>query len=691
MKSRKLISLLCALIMAFSVCCAGAEGEATRTLTYTGGVVLRSIPRGTEDSALLQLAYTLTDMPYIILGESYTWDVFLSGGVQPYNCSAVLAYKPMDQGEFEEGTEWAAIDVVPVENGSFSYTFTGEGRYFWQLEVKDAAGQSLIFQTRIYEAYTSDEESDETTLVGKVNSIIAELITDDMSDYSRARVLHDWIISYANYDYSEDPYRDASGVLLHKTGVCDSYARAYLMLCTAAGLECVYVGGTAGSNADPDLWGPHGWNLVKLGGSWYHVDCTWDDPGEGGYERHDYFCLDDEAMSKDHRWNQPDDLFDTGSMLVPDAEGGELEPGEQVLGDYDFKFGTWAEFSEKALALILSGERRDITVGLYTGNQDVTEMYESMSDGLAGLRSELYSQNLITSSGRGHFGNLFRFYATWVAPTDYLRIDETSLILSVGKTATIVPAEVNEGCGTFTWTSSNPAVATVSAVQNGTDITATITGVSAGTATITATSADGLTDSLTVTSLPAHQPEFNLKLSKDVNGVLVDWDGIPGATAYYVMRRFNGTESQLTAQSEVDVYISEANLPDNVRQEVYIIAKRIAGASEITYISDPVTYGELTISYAAVLPADATEIAAEAFAGSTSLTTLYIPDSVTAIGSRAFADCTGLTAVRLPANLTGIASDAFAGCTILYVEVAEGSAAASWAATHLSGAEILPE
>ena len=108
--------------------------------------------------------------------------------------------------------------------------------------------------------------------------------------------LHDWLIYNANYDYTYTRYT-ADGVLLEGTGVCDSYTRAYNLLLQEFGFECIRL------TSEPM---DHAWNLVKIDGQWCHIDVTWDDPNEGGYENHHYFGLTDERMSQDHDWDRTD-------------------------------------------------------------------------------------------------------------------------------------------------------------------------------------------------------------------------------------------------------------------------------------------------------------------------------------------------------------------------------------------------
>ena len=98
-----------------------------------------------------------------------------------------------------------------------------------------------------------------------------------MGEEEKVKAIHDYLIYHANYvnngDYStaENWAYGAGGVLLHKEGVCQSYAFAFYMMAISAGLECRFVSGTADG-------GGHAWNQVKVNGKWYYIDCTWDDP-----------------------------------------------------------------------------------------------------------------------------------------------------------------------------------------------------------------------------------------------------------------------------------------------------------------------------------------------------------------------------------------------------------------------------
>ncbi|MBE5811043.1 MAG: hypothetical protein E7318_08950 [Clostridiales bacterium] len=692
---RRLIFLLCVLMLLMSLPFARGEGTQTSdaesfanfyripdTIYYKGGTVLHGYFKGADRTIPpLEIAYALTSSPYIILGEPTFWELYISGGSGNYTCEALLAYQAdLSLDPFEDG--WETLDYFPVEGDSFEYTFTEPGRYFWAFYVMDDE-QFFSFQTRIYETYEATEETDETTVVGKVNSIVSELITEDMSDYTRALVLHDWLIYNANYDYSSNPNYDASGVLLYGTGVCDSYARAYLMLCTAAGLECMIVVGDAGS---PGNWGSHAWNLVKLNGSWYHVDCTWDDPGEGGYEYHDYFCVDDETMARDHRWNRPDNITDGEGYIPPDAEGGELENDPEASVEYHFTFSDMDEFNAHLEAMIASGDRQVIIYGKYTGAENNNDFYYSTyKDWVFAKIDELYGRDLLDSAGYlGIRNGLFYITLYWKSAVSSIRIEEASLRLSVGEQGTILPSMYYPEGNVFTWESSDSGVATVSAsYTEETGLVATVVGVSSGTATITATSADGYSDSVEVTVLPAHRPDFSLSAATDGSEVILSWETIPGVTEYQVYRRYEGQDTLIGTTAANRLRVSSEKLPSSVSQQVYVVGKRIvSGQTQLQYTSTPISYGRLTLNYAFTLPAALTRIEEEAFEGCTYLTSVKIPGKVTYIGEDAFEECVNLTTIRIPASVRYIGEDAFEDCPLQYAEVSPGSYAEEWLLRH---------
>lgn len=113
--------------------------------------------------------------------------------------------------------------------------------------------------------------------------------------------VHDFICENVRYDKLKKSYsHEIIGPLQNGVGVCEGMAKTVKLMCGRLGLECVI----AVSRADPDR--PrgylHAWNVIKTGGTWRHVDATFDNTlTRGGGIRYDYFNLGDRQLFRDHR------------------------------------------------------------------------------------------------------------------------------------------------------------------------------------------------------------------------------------------------------------------------------------------------------------------------------------------------------------------------------------------------------
>ena len=121
------------------------------------------------------------------------------------------------------------------------------------------------------------------------------------SAFARVAFVHDYIAQHFTYDYTYTNY-DVYSMLVEGTGVCQPYSllARYLLRRLGVEVECVT---SAAIN--------HEWNVVRLGGQWYHMDITWDDADDTGFfgrVGHEYFlCSDAEFMRGDHasEWISP--------------------------------------------------------------------------------------------------------------------------------------------------------------------------------------------------------------------------------------------------------------------------------------------------------------------------------------------------------------------------------------------------
>ena len=150
-------------------------------------------------------------------------------------------------------------------------------------------------------------KGNEQQLTAKMNQLALPILQQASklkTDWEKALYFHDYIIEHTTFNTGRDTdgYADqnVSSVFLGGNSVCAGYSRAFQLLCRSIGIECVYVTGPATKNGQRIQ---HAWNFVYLDGNWTWIDCTWDDLiVENGKEiaEHDYFCLNDTWISKDH-------------------------------------------------------------------------------------------------------------------------------------------------------------------------------------------------------------------------------------------------------------------------------------------------------------------------------------------------------------------------------------------------------
>ena len=165
------------------------------------------------------------------------------------------------------------------------------------------------------------------TQMNAFNAAAASFLADinqDASDYEIVRQIHDKLIDLVNYndpvgdgevewDRGQDLAHTAYGCLVADSSgnpnyaVCDGYTLAMEYLLQQCGIEAAFIGGMAGSSqADA---GGHAWNIVKIGGAYYHLEATFDNTlSHMGPVRYDYFNLDDGKVFRDHEpviWKVP--------------------------------------------------------------------------------------------------------------------------------------------------------------------------------------------------------------------------------------------------------------------------------------------------------------------------------------------------------------------------------------------------
>lgn len=143
----------------------------------------------------------------------------------------------------------------------------------------------------------------------KVAQIVHEANKKD-NQYEALMYIHDYLALNGEYDndsVSAEPDTDkfyyahsSMGILNNNLGVCESYAKAFKIICDALGNppdNAIITSAT------------HMWNIVKLKGEWYCVDVTWDDEGGSIVSKEYFLCGDPDIIDGDSQEHIPDGTY----------------------------------------------------------------------------------------------------------------------------------------------------------------------------------------------------------------------------------------------------------------------------------------------------------------------------------------------------------------------------------------------
>lgn len=192
-----------------------------------------------------------------------------------------------------------------VHDGAMSHTKRGiEGDYLKWQKGKTRLGFSGYYNyIKVLNYYTSLNQ--EKTMNEEVTKALSNLeIGSKSTDYDKLKAIYDWICSNVEYDYDHldnSNYKlqfTAYAALVNKTAVCQGYANLLYRMLLESGVDCrmitctEYTGGEGGN---------HAWNIVKINGKWYNVDCTWDATIKQREYQYQYFLKSGSSFDTDHK------------------------------------------------------------------------------------------------------------------------------------------------------------------------------------------------------------------------------------------------------------------------------------------------------------------------------------------------------------------------------------------------------
>ena len=230
--------------------------------------------------------------------------------MEPYYCTKLnkqqqAVYHAMQQCLMNLADEWQ----MPRVSGEELYNIFFQLRLdhpeiFWATGFKyryyENSGNLIFLPEYLFEKAKIREH--QKAMASRVEKLVRP--AKSMSELEKEKYVHDFICENVTYDKLKKAYsHEIIGPLGHGVGVCEGIAKSVKVLCDALGIWCMIA--VCGNNPEKGIKYRHTWNIVKIGGTYYHLDATFDNTlgkhSAAGQEiRYDYFNLDDKKIFRDH-------------------------------------------------------------------------------------------------------------------------------------------------------------------------------------------------------------------------------------------------------------------------------------------------------------------------------------------------------------------------------------------------------
>lgn len=190
----------------------------------------------------------------------------------------------------------------------------------YEITFVDSRVSNKVKTVKILYGRTADE-IEQTLFESRAEDVLEAARALD-SDYERLKYIHDWIVNNTVYtNTGAVTESEADSVIIYGEALCEGYSKTFMYLAQSLGYQCICSVGVANLEK-------HMWNMVKIGGAWFNVDVTWDDPkNSDGTQtlRHDYFLINDAQIRLDHRVERP--------VMLPNAPKGYFPYGYDIDGN----------------------------------------------------------------------------------------------------------------------------------------------------------------------------------------------------------------------------------------------------------------------------------------------------------------------------------------------------------------------
>lgn len=248
---------------------------------------------------------------------------------------------------FKESCDISSYGITVDEMGNIYFgTLNTHPQYFYvksEYSYRYNPSNNMVVSVTIKYAMDINTAKGQKTNYDRVVASVKSDADASWSDMEKALYINDYLARNCKYGGTALKY-SAYGALVEKTAVCQGYALAFLALAKELGLPCEVV---TSRSAD------HGWNMVNINGTYYHVDATWNDPTTDllGRARHIYFMKSTDFFQSNGSGQRShlkeDDWVITGSLTKTEASDVSYDGyfWNNINVGFDYIKGDWYGFN----------------------------------------------------------------------------------------------------------------------------------------------------------------------------------------------------------------------------------------------------------------------------------------------------------------------------------------------------------
>ena len=201
--------------------------------------------------------------------------------------------------------EDARDGAVDVYVDSSAVNLNALGTYPLVYSAVDASGNAASVTV-----YVTVADYDEDTVRAYADAVLAQILPWGGTEREKAKAIYDYVSQSVRYSTSTSYlmgqyWRAAYSAFTTYAGNCYIYYAMSSVLLTRAGIENIMI-----SRNDPNH--PHYWNLVKVGGNWYHFDTC---PHYAGFDLYSFLLTDAEVI--DYSTYQVAGYYNFDASLYP--------------------------------------------------------------------------------------------------------------------------------------------------------------------------------------------------------------------------------------------------------------------------------------------------------------------------------------------------------------------------------------